>query len=57
MATSNLSSGITVSIANTPQATDDTFTNASTGLTEDNLQTANFDVMADNRGGKSKTLY
>src|ERR1700687_5786483 len=57
MATSTLSPGITVSIANTPQAADDIFTSTSTGLTADNLQIAFLDVMANDKGGNSKTLF
>jgi hypothetical protein len=57
MATTNLSSGISVSIANTPQATNDTFASSSTGLTEDNLQCVILDVMSNDLGGNAKILY
>src|SRR5688572_15375628 len=42
-----------VSIFNTPQASDDTFQ----GVTEDSNGTFIFDVMSDDLGGKAKTLY
>ncbi|WP_126224613.1 Ig-like domain-containing protein [Burkholderia ambifaria] len=51
------SSGTTVSISNTPQATDDVFTSAQTGLTDNSLTTVYLNVMANDLGGAAKTLY
>lgn len=44
--------GLTVSYLNTPQAVDDTFTISAADLT-----VKRFDVMANDSGGKAKTLY
>jgi VCBS repeat-containing protein len=44
--------GLTVSYLNTPQAVDDTFTISAADLT-----VKQFDVMANDSGGKAKTLY
>uniref|UniRef100_UPI001FC8A98B Ig-like domain-containing protein n=1 Tax=Burkholderia ambifaria TaxID=152480 RepID=UPI001FC8A98B len=51
------SSGTAVSISNTPQATDDVFTSAQTGLTDNSLTTVYLNVMANDLGGAAKTLY
>ncbi|MET3623660.1 Ig-like domain-containing protein [Burkholderia ambifaria] len=51
------SSGIAVSISNTPQATNDVFTSAQTGLTDNSLTTVYLNVMANDLGGAAKTLY
>jgi VCBS repeat-containing protein len=45
------------SFLNTPQAGDDTFTSAQTGLTEDSLVITYLAVMANDLGGAAKTLY
>lgn len=47
--------GITVSLDNTPQAGDDLFID--TGLTEDALGAVILDVMANDLGGRAKSLY
>jgi hypothetical protein len=47
----------TTSILNTPQAGDDLFTSATTGLTEDSLFISCLAVMANDLGGAAKTLY
>ena len=49
--------GTTTSMGNTPQAMDDLFTSAATGITEDFAGTFTLDVMANDLGGKAKTLY
>src|SRR6516165_4838350 len=52
------SKGIAISFNNTPQAADDFFSTAQTGLTEDGLPGAVIlDVMANDAGGKGKSLY
>ncbi|WP_232459648.1 beta strand repeat-containing protein, partial [Burkholderia ubonensis] len=51
------SNGIAVSISNTPQATNDVFTSAQTGLTDNALTTVYLNVMANDLGGAAKTLY
>ncbi|MFP3501102.1 beta strand repeat-containing protein, partial [Burkholderia sp. SIMBA_062] len=51
------SSGTAVSISNTPQATNDVFTSAQTGLTDNTLTTVYLNVMANDLGGAAKTLY
>ncbi|WP_257010423.1 beta strand repeat-containing protein [Burkholderia ubonensis] len=51
------SNGIAVSISNTPQATNDVFTSAQTGLTDNTLTTVYLNVMANDLGGAAKTLY
>ncbi|WP_280151455.1 cadherin domain-containing protein [Piscinibacter sp. XHJ-5] len=45
------------SFTNTPQAGDDNYTSASTGLTEDSLFVVHLAVMANDLGGAAKTLY
>ena len=45
------------SLTNTPQAGDDTYTSATTGLTEDSLFISYLAVMANDLGGAAKTLY
>ena len=47
----------TTSFLNTPQATDDQFASATTGLTEDWLFVTYLAVMANDQGGAAKTLY
>ena len=47
----------TTSYLNTPQATDDLFASATTGLTEDWLFVTYLAVMANDQGGAAKTLY
>jgi len=47
----------TTSSSNTPQATDDTFASSTTGLTEDTTTVVILDVMANDLGGKAKSLY
>ena len=49
--------GTTTSFNNTPQAADDVFTSATTGLTEDSLFVTYLAVMANDLGGAAKTLY
>jgi len=49
--------GTTTSFNNTPQAADDVFTSATTGLTEDSLFITYLAVMANDLGGAAKTLY
>ena len=49
--------GTVTSLENTPQAVDDSYTAASTGLTEDSTAVVWLDVMANDLGGKAKTLY
>jgi VCBS repeat-containing protein len=49
--------GTTTSFNNTPQAGDDFFTSATTGLTEDYLSIITLAVMANDLGGAAKTLY
>ncbi|WP_448801316.1 Ig-like domain-containing protein [Burkholderia ambifaria] len=51
------SNGTAVSISNTPQATNDVFTSAQTGLTDNSLTTVYLNVMANDLGGAAKTLY
>ncbi|WP_208647760.1 hypothetical protein, partial [Cupriavidus lacunae] len=55
MATNN--NGTATSLSNTPQATDDVFTAAMTGLTCSSLGTIWLNVMANDLGGAAKTLY
>ena len=65
MATQTTGGGSTTSFGNTPQANDDLFTTglltpsgtASISLTEDTLQVVYFNVMANDLGGNSKTLF
>ncbi|WP_083714930.1 beta strand repeat-containing protein [Bradyrhizobium brasilense] len=65
MATQTTGGGSTTSFGNTPQAQDDLFTTgllsssgtASVALTEDNLQVVYFNVMANDLGGNSKSLF
>ncbi|MFC3107472.1 VCBS domain-containing protein, partial [Undibacterium arcticum] len=57
MTTTTLSPGITVSFGNTPQAGDDLFLAANTGLTEDLFSIKYLNVMANDLGGAAKTLY
>ncbi|HEY3540276.1 MAG TPA: hypothetical protein VGL01_22930, partial [Trinickia sp.] len=52
-----ITSGTTVSISNTPQATDDVYTSAQTGLTDNSLGVVYLNVMANDLGGAAKTLY
>ena len=47
----------TSSFSNTPQARDDLFTSAITGLTETNLRVVLLDVMANDLGGNARSLY
>ncbi|MFI8609984.1 cadherin-like domain-containing protein, partial [Pseudomonas sp. NPDC077649] len=47
----------TVSFTNTPQAVDDYYTATQTGLTENSTETIILAVMANDLGGKAKTLY
>ena len=49
--------GNSTSYLNTPQAGDDTYTSATTGLTEDSLFITYLAVMANDLGGAAKTLY
>jgi len=49
--------GTSTSYLNTPQAGDDTYTSAVTGLTEDSLFITYLAVMANDLGGAAKTLY
>uniref|UniRef100_UPI002AB657D1 Ig-like domain-containing protein n=1 Tax=Burkholderia sp. BCC1998 TaxID=2817447 RepID=UPI002AB657D1 len=51
------SNGTAVSISNTPQAQDDVFMSAQTGLTDNALTTVYLNVMANDLGGAAKTLY
>ena len=51
------STDLTTSFNNTPQAVDDYYTAAQTGLLEDSMQTIYLAVMANDLGGKAKTLY
>lgn len=57
MATTSSTLTAVNSFNNTPQAVDDTFYSATTGLTEDVLKIVYLDVMANDRGGAAKTLY
>ncbi|HWP17290.1 MAG TPA: Ig-like domain-containing protein, partial [Xanthobacteraceae bacterium] len=57
MAAPSLPKGITVSFSNTPQAKDDLFTAAQSGLTQDSLGVVLLDVMANDLGGNAKSLY
>src|SRR5258708_14119283 len=52
-----ITNGITVSFSNTPQAGNDVFTSAQTGLTDNALGIAYLNVMANDLGGAAKTLY
>src|SRR5260221_6678695 len=52
-----ITNGTVVSFGNTPQAVDDLFTSAQTGLNEDILQIVYLNVMANDLGGNAKTLY
>src|SRR6266702_1762914 len=49
--------GNNTSFSNTPQATDDVFTSATTGLTDDWLHAVILNVMGNDLGGAAKTLY
>ena len=49
--------GNSTSYLNTPQAGDDTYASAATGLTEDSLFITYLAVMANDLGGAAKTLY
>jgi VCBS repeat-containing protein len=49
--------GTSTSLNNTPQAGDDFYTSATTGLTEDSLFISYLAVMANDLGGAAKTLY
>src|SRR6266702_4290271 len=49
--------GNNTSFSNTPQAGDDLFTSATTGLTDDWLHAVILNVMANDLGGAAKTLY
>ncbi|MGM9491342.1 beta strand repeat-containing protein [Ideonella sp. YS5] len=49
--------GNSTSFNNTPQAGDDLYTSATTGLTEDSLFISYLAVMANDLGGAAKTLY
>src|SRR5690348_2889071 len=59
----NTNGGTTTSFTNTPQAVDDNFTSALTGLTEDSglpgnsLAIVYLDVMANDLGGNAKSLW
>ena len=55
--TAVISGGTTSSFTNTPQATGDDFTSALTGITEDSATIFYLDVMANDLGGKAKTLW
>src|SRR4051794_836923 len=57
MATQTTGGGSTTSFGNAPQAVDDTFTSAQTGLTEDVLKIVYLDVMSNDLGGNAKTLF
>ncbi|HEX6706807.1 MAG TPA: cadherin domain-containing protein [Albitalea sp.] len=49
--------GNSTSFTNTPQAVDDFYTSAATGLTEDSLFISYLAVMANDLGGAAKTLF
>ncbi|MDH2357337.1 Ig-like domain-containing protein, partial [Bradyrhizobium sp. SSUT112] len=49
--------GNSTSFGNTPQAKDDLFTTGQTGLTENSTNIVILDVMANDLGGNSKTLF
>ena len=53
----NTKGGTTVSFVNTPQAKDDAYPSASTGLTEDSSVVVLLDVMANDLGGNAKSLW
>ena len=53
----NTCGGTTTSFINTPQAVDDQFLSAQTGLTEDILKIVYLDVMANDVGGNAKILW
>ncbi|MDA9504522.1 hypothetical protein XI09_07130, partial [Bradyrhizobium sp. CCBAU 11386] len=57
MATQTTGGGSTTSFSNTPQAQDDTFTSAQTGLTENSINIVFLNVMANDLGGNAKTLF
>src|SRR6266478_3669046 len=57
MATQTTGGGSITSFSNTPQATGDFFTSASTGLTEDSTKIVYLDVMGNDLGGNAKTLF
>ncbi|WP_166294186.1 Ig-like domain-containing protein [Bradyrhizobium sp. 2S1] len=57
MATQTTGGGSTTSFGNTPQAQDDVFTSASTGLTENSANIVYLDVMGNDLGGNAKTLF
>ena len=49
--------GTTKSFVNTPQATDDIFSSAATGITEDSAGVYHLDVMGNDLGGNAKSLW
>src|SRR5258708_37044353 len=53
----DITQGIVQSFGNTPQAGNDLFLASQTGLTEDALGIQILNVMANDLGGASKTLY
>jgi hypothetical protein len=53
----NTSGGTTTSFSNTPQAGDDIYTSAQTGLIEDSTNIVYLSVMANDLGGNAKTLW
>jgi VCBS repeat-containing protein len=53
----NTNGGTIVSFTNTPQAQDDNFASALTGLTEDSSAVVYLDVMANDLGGNAKSLW
>src|SRR5690349_14714359 len=59
MASTTTSNGISTSFNNTPQATDDFYSSAQTGLTEDSYlcQIYYFNVMSNDLGGNAKTIF
>ncbi|MEM5389553.1 Ig-like domain-containing protein [Paraburkholderia phymatum] len=52
-----ISNGTAVSISNTPQANNDLFTSAQTGLSNSSLGVVYLNVMANDQGGAAKSLY
>ncbi|MHC2273867.1 hypothetical protein ACVME8_000478 [Bradyrhizobium diazoefficiens] len=57
MATQTTGGGSTTSFSNTPQAQNDLFTSAQTGLTENSINVVFLDVMTNDLGGNAKTLF
>ncbi|MEH2476841.1 VCBS repeat-containing protein [Nitrobacteraceae bacterium AZCC 2146] len=57
MATQTTGGGSTTSFSNAPQANNDLFTSAQTGLTEDSATVVFLNVMANDLGGNAKTLF